>query len=123
MPKDFDRSLRVAEQLRREVSMLIRDLKDPRVGMVSITEVEVNKDLSIARIYFDTLAENDDAKQVAEALTHAAGFLRREVAKRVKLRFVPRLDFIYDRSQADAAHMDQLIQQALKKSPPQDDQE
>ncbi len=111
MPKEYARSTRVAEQIRREISELVRwQVKDPRAEGVTVTEVEVSKDLAYARIFFSRL--DDDAKMIAEselALNRAAGFMRRELGKALRLRHVPELKFIYDSSLATGARMDELI--------------
>ena len=117
MPREFSRSTRVAEQLRRELSELVRfSVKDPRVHDVTITEVDVTKDISHARVYFSVL--DDDAEAIAEtqaALTHAAGYLRRELAGIMRLRHVPELKFLYDKSIAEGSRMDALIEAARKR--------
>lgn len=111
MPKEFARSTRVAEQIRREVSELVRwQVKDPRAEGVTVTEVEVSKDLAYARVFFSRL--DDDAELIAEseqALNRAAGFMRRELGKALRLRHVPELKFVYDSSLATGARMDELI--------------
>ena len=117
MPREFSRSTRVAEQLRRELSELVRfGVKDPRVQDVTITEVDVTKDISHARVYFSLLA--DDAESIAEtqtALNRAAGYLRRELARIMRLRHVPELKFVYDKSIAEGMRMDALIEAARKR--------
>lgn len=117
MPKEYARSTRVAEQLRRELSELLRfGVKDPRVEGASVTDVEVSKDLSYAKVYFSRL--EDDPETIAEtqqALTRAAGYLRRELARMLRLRHVPELRFIHDRSIAEGMRMDELIAKARRK--------
>lgn len=117
MPREFSRNTRVAEQLRRELSELVRfGVKDPRVRDVTVTEVDVTKDISHARVYFSVL--EDDAEHIAEtqtALNRAAGYLRRELAKIMRLRHVPELKFVYDRSIADGMRMDALIDAARQR--------
>jgi ribosome-binding factor A len=117
MPKEYARSTRVAEQLRRELSEMIRfGVKDPRVEGVSVTDVEVSKDLSYATVYFSRL--EDDPERIREttaALHHAGGFLRRELGKVLRLRHIPELRFTYDRSIAEGMRMDSLIAEARRK--------
>ncbi|MDX1443539.1 MAG: 30S ribosome-binding factor RbfA [Gammaproteobacteria bacterium] len=117
MPKEYARSTRVAEQLRRELGEMIRyGVKDPRAEGASVTDVEVSKDLSYAKVYFSRL--EDDAERIQEtkaALTRAAGFLRRELGKTLRLRHVPELRFEYDRSIAEGMRMDALIAKAREK--------
>ena len=112
MPKEFSRSQRMAEQIRRELAELVRDeLKDPRVSWVSFTAAKVSKDLSNAVVYFSVM--NDDEKeQTGEALNKAAGFLRRELSHRIRSRVVPSLKFIYDSSLERGMSMDALISKA-----------
>lgn len=123
MPREFSRSLRVAEQLQRELAVLIRDeVKDPRLGMVSISGVEVSRDMAHAKIFVSVLGEGQIAKESLEVLTRAASFLRRELGRRMLLRSVPQLRFIHDRSLEEGARMSALIDEALgtRKPDPKD---
>jgi ribosome-binding factor A len=123
MPREFSRSLRVADQLQRELAVLIRDeVKDPRLGMVSISGVEVSRDMAHAKVYVSVLGEGQVAQDSLEVLNHAAGFLRRELGRRMLLRSVPQLRFIHDRSLEEGARMSALIDEALgtRKPDPQD---
>ena len=114
MPRDHPRARRIAEQIQRELADLIRlELKDPRVGMVTLTEVEVSRDLSHAKVYFTLLG---DAERVAEAgagLGHAAGYLRSELSHRLQLRTVPELHFAHDASVENGMRLSQLIDRAV----------
>lgn len=113
MPREYPRSRRVGDQIQRELAELVRDeMKDPRVSLVTITEVEVTRDLAHAKVFFATLAQDADPKAIAKVLNGAAGFLRRELAQRMKTRTVPELKFEYDRVPEHGAHMDALINQA-----------
>ncbi len=99
MPKDYPRSQRIAEQIQRELAEIIRlELKDPRVGMITLTDVEVTPDYSHAKIYFTRLGEHAENATILKALEHASGFLRSELAHRMRLRIVPQLHFEYDES-------------------------
>ena len=112
MPKDFPRSLRVGEQIRRELSTLIRDLiKDPRVTDVSISEVMVSKDLSNAKIYYLPFSRHPDPEGLREGLQSAAPFLRKELGKRLHLRTIPSLSFYYDDSQERSERIENLLTQ------------
>lgn len=117
MPKEYSRSTRVAEQIRRELSELVRHgVKDPRVQGATITEVEVSRDISYARVYFSQLEDSpEQIKETETALKRAAGFLRRELAGIMRLRHVPELRFVYDRSIAEGVRMDALIEAARKR--------
>jgi len=114
MPRDFPRSRRIAEQVQRELSDIIRlELKDPRVGMITIVDVEVSPDQSHARVFFTVLGDQSRIADTTEGLQHAAGFLRSELAHRMKLRVVPQLQFKYDESVVRGIHLSQLIDAAV----------
>lgn len=118
MPKDFPRSRRIAEQIQRELSDIIRlELKDPRVGMVTITDVEVSQDHTHAKVFFTLLGEHAEAEATERALAHAAGFLRSQLARRVRLRTVPQLQFKYDASVERGVRLSQLIDAAVSDDP------
>jgi len=112
MPKEYSRSQRMAEQIRRELSELVREeIKDPRVSWVSFTAVKVSKDLSSAVVYF-TLMDDEQQKETQQVLNNAAGFLRRQLSSRIRSRIVPSLKFIYDASLERGSSMDALIAKA-----------
>ncbi len=115
MPKDFTRTDRVAGQLQREIALLIHDeVKDPRVGFVTVSAVQVTKDLSHAKIYFTLLDEDPQARIAAQqALNHAAGFLRHLVGQRMRLRVVPQLAFHYDEAADRGMRLSALIEKAV----------
>jgi ribosome-binding factor A len=121
MAKEFSRSRRVADQIQRHLAELIQmELGDPRVGMVTVTAVEVSHEFEHARIYFTVLGKKlDDQSQIeetTEALNHAAGFLRRELARRLKLRTTPDLVFVYDTSLEKGNRLTELIDSVSNKS-------
>lgn len=114
MPRDFPRSRRIAEQIQRELSDVIRlELKDPRVGMITLTEVEVSQDHAHAKVFFTELGDAAKIEETTAALQHAAGFLRSQLAHRVKLRTVPHLQFKYDESVERGARLSRLIDAAV----------
>lgn len=114
MPKDYPRTRRIAEQIQRELSDIIRlELKDPRVGMMTITEVEVSQDHAHAKVFFTLLGDDARIAATEEALSHAAGFLRSQLARRVRLRTVPELHFKYDASVERGVRLSRLIDDAL----------
>ena len=125
MPKDYPRSRRIAEQIQRELSEIIRlELKDPRVGMITLTDVEVTPDYSHAKIFFTRMvslgaaaAGNADNADILQALEHAAGFLRSELAHRMRLRIVPQLHFEYDESVERGVRLSNLIDEAVGNKP------
>ena len=113
MPFDYSRTDRIAEQIKRELAQLIRDeVKDPRVGLVSLLDVQVSKDLKFAKIYFDTL-QQDRAKEAEAGLNRAAGFLRSQLARNLSLRTTPELKFFYDDTEIRANELSNLIDQAV----------
>ncbi|HEX6734060.1 MAG TPA: 30S ribosome-binding factor RbfA [Azonexus sp.] len=110
--KSFQRSDRVAEQVRRDLADLIRtELKDPRVGMISLTAVELTPDYAHAKVFFATL-NDEHLAEVEQGLKRAAGFLRRELGRRIHIHTLPELHFIYDNSIERGASMSALIDQA-----------
>ena len=112
--KSFSRKDRVSEQIRRELAELIRtELKDPRVGMISITDVEVTADYAHAKIYFSTLAGREHLVDVKTGLQKASGFLRRELGKRISIHMTPQLHFVFDQSLERGADLSKLIQEAV----------
>jgi ribosome-binding factor A len=120
MPREFSRSSRLAEQIQRDLSDLIRlEVRDPRVGLVTVTEVEVSRDLSHAKVYVTSLAGADQAAQSVQALQRAAGFLRSRLAQSLKARTVPELHFVYDESIERGVRLSRLIDQAVEASPPE----
>lgn len=114
MPRDFSRTLRVAEQIQRELADMIRlEVKDPRVGMVTLTDVEVTADYAHAKVFFTSLGDPDQIAAATIGLNHAAGFLRHELGHRIKLRSIPQLHFVYDESVERGIRLSQLIDAAV----------
>jgi ribosome-binding factor A len=114
VPRDHSRTLRVAEQIQRELAELIRlELKDPRVGMVTLTDVEVTADYAHAKVFFTTLGTSDQIAAASAGLNHAAGFLRHELGQRIKLRGIPQLHFVYDESVERGVRLSRLIDEAV----------
>src|SRR5437868_8983149 len=106
-----NRSLKVADQIQRDLTELIaRELKDPRVGMVTVQAVEVTPDYVHAKVFFSVLV--GDPKETQEALNEAAGFLRNGLFKRLQIHTVPTLHFQFDRTIERAAEMSALINKA-----------
>lgn len=109
MPKDYPRSERIASQIQRALAALIQSgLKDPRLSMPSILEVQVSKDLAHARVFFSVL-NPDDAGDCLEALNRASGFLQHEIGKSLKARITPKLSFIYDDTDIRGRQLSDLI--------------
>ncbi|MFM8755634.1 MAG: 30S ribosome-binding factor RbfA [Limnohabitans sp.] len=115
MPKKSakpNRSYQVADQIQRDLSELItRELKDPRVGMVTINAIEVTPDYAHAKVFFSLLTGNPD--EATQGLNAAAGFLRNGLFKRLHIHTVPTLHFVFDRTTERAADMNALIAKAV----------
>ena len=110
--RGFQRSDRVAEQVRRDLSDLIRtELKDPRVGMISLTAVELTPDYAHAKVFFTTL-NGEHLDEIERGLKRAAGFLRRELGRRIHIHTLPELHFVYDNSLERGSNLSQLIDKA-----------
>lgn len=107
------RSRRVAEQIHHELTdILRRDMKDPRIAGITIHAVEVSSDLEYAKVWFTLM--DGESPEIVKALGHANGFLRSELAQRMRLRMVPRLTFQYDKSIERGVHLSQLIERAVE---------
>jgi len=114
MPREFLRSDRMAEQLRRELAEIIHDeIKDPRVGFLSFTEVRMSRDLSHAVVYCSVL-DSEQLHESIDVLNRAAGFIRKSIGKRIQARIVPTLKFVADESIVKGAAMDNLISEAVQ---------
>ena len=114
MPKDFSRGRRIADQIQRELSDIIRlEIKDPRVALVTVTDVEVSQDNAHAKVFFTVLGEPAQQEAAERALGHAAGFVRSILSKRIKLRTVPQLHFHYDVSIERGMRLSRLIDEAV----------
>jgi ribosome-binding factor A len=105
-----NRSYRVADQVQRDLAELIRELKDPRIGMVTLNSVEVSPDYAHAKVYFSVLVGKPDETETA--LNEAAGWLRNGLFKRLAIHTVPTLHFQFDRSTERAADLSALIARA-----------
>lgn len=118
MSEEFPRARRVGELLQRELAQLIQEeLNDPRVGLVTVSHVEVSPDLRQAKVYVTILAEEKDIQEQLKILNKAAGFLQHGLSQRVKLRAIPRLRFVYDDSIERGRHLSALIEEAVRKKP------
>lgn len=115
-----NRSFRVADQIQRDLAELIRELKDPRIGMATISAVEVTPDYAHAKVFFSVLI--GDPADTQEALNEAAGFLRNGLFKRLQIHTVPTLHFQFDRTIERAAEMSALINKANSVRAVEDDE-
>lgn len=109
------RGVRVAEQLHHELAELVRaELKDPRVGMVTLTGVDLTPDYAVATVWFTVLPDDEQTvAQTLEGLRRGAGFLRSQIGRRVRIHTTPELRFEHDRSTARGMQMSKLIDDAL----------
>jgi ribosome-binding factor A len=124
MPREFPRTRRVGEQIQRELAGLVREeIKDPRLGMVSICGVTVSRDLAHAKVYVSVLGDEAAVTASLRVLNNAAGFLRRRLGGQMRIRMVPRLRFYFDQSIAEGARMDALIAAAVSGTATKDNDE
>src|SRR5208337_4738942 len=124
MPTDFSRTLRVDDQIQRELAELIRlEVKDPRVGMVTLTGVEVTADYTHAKVFFTLLGTTAQQEAALRGLSHAAGFLRGQIGRRIKLHTIPELHFVFDESVERGDRLSQLIDRAVATRAVPDDAE
>ena len=113
------RSARIADEIQRALAELIRlEVRDPRIGMVTLTGVELSGDQSHAKVFFTALGAPSDAADAAEGLQRAAGFLRSELAHRLTIRKVPELHFEFDESVERGVRLSRLIDEAVKPAAP-----
>ena len=119
MQRDFSRTDRVAQQVQQEIAMILqRDFKDPRVGWVTVSSVEVTKDLAYVTVFVTLLGqeeETDKIQQTIEILNKASGFFRGEIGKRMRLRIVPEIKFAYDNSIVTGIEMSKKVDAAINK--------
>jgi ribosome-binding factor A len=116
--KEYDRTERVGAELQREIADIIRtEVKDPRLKLVTIQEVRPSRDLGHAKVYFTCFpVDEGGAEQVKLLNGKLSGFLRGQLARRVRMRTVPQLHFVHDESVAQGAHLSQLIEDAVASS-------
>ncbi len=119
MAREFNRTDRVAEQLQRELAQIIQlEIKDPRVGMVTVSAVELSRDLYYATAFVTFLGIDEDEKTTKQALNilnQASGFIRSLIGKRMKLRVIPQVKFEFDRSISRGSELSALINKAREK--------
>jgi ribosome-binding factor A len=107
---------RIADRIRQDLSeMLIREVSDPRLQQIFITDVRVDRELAFADIYVSAVEGSQRSGEVLSGLEHASGFLRRELAARIELRTFPRLRFHWDPTPENADHIEQLLTEMKKK--------
>ncbi|MCL1159650.1 30S ribosome-binding factor RbfA [Shewanella inventionis] len=117
MAKEFSRTRRIAQQLQQELAMVLqRDMKDPRIGFVTVNDVDVSRDLSYAKVFVTFFEEDIElVQQKVDALSAAAPYIRTLVAGRMKLRVMPELRFVYDSSLVEGMRMSNLVTQVINK--------
>ena len=115
MPREFSRNQRLSNQVLRTLNELLRfEVKDPRLQQVSLTAIELSRDLSVARVYFSLLDPDAELEPVRTGLERAGGFLRSRLGREIKIRHVPALRFVHDDSAAHGQHISDLIGQAIE---------
>ncbi len=118
MPREFSRAQRIADQLQKDLASILQlEVRDPRVGMVTINDVKVSHDLSYADIYITFMGIDESIKSFTTAtkiLNQAAGYLRTRLSKALRLRFVPNLRFHYDESLLRGQRLNSLIDQVIR---------
>ena len=114
MPREYSRTHRVGEQIQRELAALIQnELKDPRLGMISISSVSVSRDFGHAKVYVSVLGSDAQTAESMRVLGHAAGYLRHKLGKSLHMRVIPELHFFLDRSLEEGARIGALIDRAI----------
>lgn len=124
MPREFSRSQRLGNEILRTLSEVLRsETKDPRLRDVSLTSVDLSRDLGVARVYFSLIDPGADPQAVLEGLHSAAGFLRGRLGRELQVRHVPDLRFLHDDSAERAAHISRIIDAAVVRDDPVGDDE
>lgn len=117
--RGFARSDRISEQIRRELAELLRfEIKDPRLAvhlsLVTLTDVETTADYSHAKVFYTSLAAPDASDEISEGLKRSAGYLRRELGKRIRIHRIPELHFVFDASVENGSRLSRLIEEAVQ---------
>lgn len=108
------RKLRLQDQLREEISLIIqREIKDPRVGFVTILEVKMSNDLRIAKVYCSVYGEDEDKKKTIEALQRSKGYIKFRLGKRIQLKYMPDLTFLIDNTFEKAARIEEILRKEV----------
>lgn len=120
MPREYSRNQRLGTEVLRTLSQLLRfETKDPRLQHVSLTGVDLSKDLSVARVYFSLLDPDEAVEPVEQGLRRAAGFLRSQLGRELQIRHVPELRFAHDDSAKESVRISKLIDNALHSNDPE----
>ncbi|EQA12611.1 30S ribosome-binding factor RbfA [Glaesserella parasuis] len=118
MAREFSRADRVAQELQKEIAIILqRELKDPRIGMVTVSDVEISRDLAYAKVFVTFLFDSDESavERGLEGLNKASGYIRTLVGKAMRLRIVPELRFVYDQSLVEGMRMSNLVTNVIRK--------
>jgi ribosome-binding factor A len=124
MPREFTRAERVSDSVQQELATLIRsEVRDPRVGMVNVTEVQISRDLAYGKVFVNFVGdrEQEQIDEAMAALNGASGYLRKLLGASIQLRIVPKLNFIFDETGRRGQHLSALIDLAISKEMPADD--
>jgi ribosome-binding factor A len=106
----FKRSEKVGDLIREEISqILLRELKDPRIGFVSITKVDLSDDLRVAKVYYSVFGGEQEKEESFQGLESAKGYIKRELGRRVRLKYMPEISFIFDDSFEYGEHIEELL--------------
>ncbi|AMW17484.1 30S ribosome-binding factor RbfA [Glaesserella parasuis] len=118
MAREFSRADRVAQELQKEIAIILqREVKDPRIGMVTVSDVEISRDLAYAKVFVTFLFDSDESvvERGLEGLNKASGCIRTLVGKAMRLRIVPELRFVYDQSLVEGMRMSNLVTNVIRK--------
>lgn len=116
MPHEFSRNVRVGDQIQRVMAQVLREkLHDPRLSLLSVSKVDVSRDLSWAHIYIASIDDHADEKEILNLLEKAKGFLRKELAREIKLKYIPKLKFLFDDSVKKAMRLESLLNKNTQK--------
>ncbi|WP_367680278.1 30S ribosome-binding factor RbfA [Candidatus Fukatsuia anoeciicola] len=123
MIKEFSRAQRVAQEIKKKIAIILqREIKDPRICMVTVSSVEISRDLTCAKVFvtfLNILTKNSDSKVITNGITilqDASGYIRNLLGKTMRLRIVPNISFFYDNSLAEGTRISNLINNVLQKN-------
>ncbi len=121
MAREYARTDRVGQQIQKEIAIiLMREIKDPRLSMTTVSAVEVTRDLAYAKVFVTFFNDKEDEiKASIEVLTEAEGYIRSLLGKRLRARIIPHLRFVYDKSMAEGVRMSSLVDQAVASDKPE----
>lgn len=121
---NYQRTDRISEEIKKHLSDIIRELKDPRIPlMTSVVSVSVTKDLKYAKAYISIMGDEETKKEAIKGLKSASGFIRKEIGNRVLLRALPQFTFELDNSIEHGAHINELLQSVIKSTPSEEAEE